>query len=251
MGRKRGIWIAVACVVAFVGCAGGTGADPLAEQGLDRQSEASPKFDPEHSVAVRWTFDEAEGPGLPAGWKAEGTNQRGEVASWVVRAQAGAPSQPNVLALTDVQEGWGGTFNLCWTDAVTFEDGVIEVKVKAGTGREDQGGGPIWRVQDKDNYYIARWNPLEDNFRLYSVAKSRRKTLASAQVKVDPSLWHTIRIEQSGDEIRAYFDHEALPPVHDTTFTTGGGVGVWSKADAATAFDSLELKVPSGPAGSR
>ena len=33
--------------------------------------------------------------------------------------------------------------------------GSNDVKVKAGTGREDQGGGPIWRVLDKDNYYIV------------------------------------------------------------------------------------------------
>lgn len=164
------------------------------------------------------------------------------MATWVVKADANAPSKPNVLALTDTKESSGGTFNLCWTDRVKFKDGVIEVKVKAGTGREDQGGGPIWRVQDKDNYYIARWNPLEDNFRLYYVKDGSRKMLETASVKADPAKWHTIRIEQKGDEIECYFDGDELLKAWDKTFSGAGGVGLWTKADAVTEFDDLEVE---------
>ena len=35
----------------------------------------------------------------------------------------------------------------------------------------DQGGGPVWRYQDANNYYIARMNPLEDNYRVYKVVE--------------------------------------------------------------------------------
>jgi hypothetical protein len=77
---------------------------------------------------------------------------------------------------------------------ITFKDGAIEVSFKALEGVEDQGGGPIWRVQDASNYYIARANPLESNFRLYYVKNSKRKTLDSAKVKVPANRWHTIMI---------------------------------------------------------
>ena len=190
--------------------------------------------------ASKWYFD--SDTDLPSSWKAEGTNQRGPVATWAIKADASAPSKPNVLALTDTKEGRGSTFNLFWTDRVKFTDGVIEVMVKAGTGREDQGGGPIWRVQDNDNYYIARWNPLEDNFRVYLVTNGSRKTLDSATVKADPAKWHTIRIEHSADEIRCYFDGEELLKAHDQTFPGAGGVGVWTKADAVTQFDDLRVR---------
>ncbi|GMV83288.1 MAG: hypothetical protein AMXMBFR7_44720 [Planctomycetota bacterium] len=195
-----------------------------------------------HGTRTRkWPFDDDTVGRLPEGWKAEGTNQRGPVATWMVKADESVASKPNVLALTDTREGSGGTFNLCWSDRVKFQDGVIEVKVKAGTGRVDQGGGPVWRVQDKDNYYVARWNPLEDNFRLYYVKDGRRVQLDSADVDADPAGWHTIRIEQKEDEIKCSLDGKELLKSQDKTFQEAGGVGLWTKADAATSFDDLTI----------
>ena len=188
---------------------------------------------------MQWSFDDVPVGQLPEGWSVEGTNQRGPVASWVVRTREGAPSRPNVFALTDPKDGASATFNLSWTDRVRFADGVVEVKVHANSGREDQGGGPIWRVQDKDNYYIVRWNPLENNFRLYLVKDGDRKMLKSANVEADAAAWHTVRIEHTGDDILCAFDDEVLLRARDQTFQTPGGVGLWTKADAATAFDDL------------
>ena len=109
-------------------------------------------------------------------------------------------------------------------------------------GVVDQGGGLIWRVKDHDNYYIARWNPLEDNFRVYYVKEGRRVQLDSANVKADPTKWHTIKIEQRGDAIACYLDEEKLLALKDKTFAEAGGVGLWTKADAATAFDDLVIR---------
>ncbi|MGE0337264.1 MAG: DUF1259 domain-containing protein [Gammaproteobacteria bacterium] len=187
----------------------------------------------------RWDFDDVEIGAIPDGWRIEGTNQRGALAEWSVQARSDAPSSPNALVLSDPKDNTGSTFNLSWTDTVELSDGVIEVSVKADSGREDQGGGPIWRVQDKDNYYIARWNPLEDNFRLYTVKQGSRKMIESAKVEVDPKAWHQIRVEHHGDEIRCFFDGRALFTARDSTFSEPGGVGVWTKADAATSFDDF------------
>ncbi len=187
----------------------------------------------------RWTFDDVSTGRLPEGWTAEATNPRGPVATWAVETDPSAPSPPKVLALTDTGQSRGNTYNLLWTRQARFKDGVIELKLKARAGREDQGGGPIWRVQDQDNYYIARWNPLEDNFRFYTVVDGRRRMLAGTQVRADPSKWHSIRISHKGDEIRCEFDGKALKTVHDDTFPAAGGVGVWTKADAKTAFDDM------------
>lgn len=246
------VGILAVLVLAFAGAACGTGEGR--EAGLERDGQATltqegREAGEEHEDqeaeedARRWDFDDVATGTLPEGWRAEATNPRGPVASWSVRADPGAPSKPNVLALTDTKESSGSTFNLLWTDAVRFRDGEIGVKVRAGTGREDQGGGPIWRVRDRDNYYIARWNPLEDNFRLYYVKDGRRVMRKTATVRADPAAWHTIEIEHGGDGIECYFDGKLVLQTRDETFPEAGGVGVWTKADAASLFDDFELEV--------
>ncbi len=150
-----------------------------------------------------------------------------------MQIDASAVSSDHVLALPRVPRFRSGTFNLCWTDGVRVRNGEITVKVKARTGDVDRGGGPIWQVQDANNYYIARWNPLEDNLRIYYVKNGRRVQLASADVEADPAQWHTIAIEHEGDEIACSFDGRQLLTVKDTTIGREGGVGVWTKAAAA------------------
>jgi len=197
--------------------------------------------EPEERARSSWHFDDVILGKLPEGWKAEESDQRGPVAAWAVEADPSAPSQPNVLALVDTKQSRGESFNLLWTDRVEFKDGAIEVKVKAGSGREDQGGGPIWRVRDRNNYYVTRWNPLEDNFRIHYVKNGRRVQLGSAKVKANPARWHTIRIEQMGSEIECWLDGVLLLKVEDKTFPGSGGVGLWTRADAASLFDDVSV----------
>ncbi len=191
------------------------------------------------SSTERWNFDDVAAGTLPSGWKAEQTNPSGQGAQWSVRQDPRAPSGSQVLALTNPRGASGGTFNLAWTDGVSFQDGRVEVKVKSGTGREDQGGGPVWRVQDKDNYYIARWNPLEDNFRLYYVRDGRRRQLKSATVDLAAEEWHTVAVDHRGNRITAYLNGRRIFETTDSTFSQAGGIGVWTKADAATSFDDV------------
>ncbi len=186
-------------------------------------------------------FDSDADGRLPAGWTAEGTNQQGPVATWQVTADATAPSGPNVLALSRTNHDSGGTFNICWTDELRFKDGEIEVKFKAVSGQEDQGGGILWRARDNDNYYVARCNPLEENVRVYYVKDGARKQLASAKVTIPAGEWHILKIEHAGDHIGCSLDGRKYLDVRDTTFVAEGGIGLWTKADAVTSFDDLKI----------
>ena len=113
------------------------------------------------------------------------------------------------------------------------------MKFRANSGKDDQGGGLIWHVKDNNNYMVARMNPLEDNFRLYYVKDGARKQLATATVKVAAGTWHTMRIEQEGDTIRCFLDGVKHLETKDAHIQGDGGVGVWTKADAASSFDDL------------
>ena len=194
------------------------------------------------SGATVLAFDQETAGALPSGWKAEGTNQKGPVATWKVIADATAPSKPNVLSLTSPNHDSSGTFNICWTDRVRFKEGRIEVSLKPNAGKEDQGGGPIWRVQDKDDYYICRANPLESNFRVYYVQSGSRHQLASANVSISSGQWHTIAIEHRGEHIACWLDGSKLLDATDEHLPSAGGVGVWTKSDAASSFDDLKIQ---------
>jgi hypothetical protein len=207
--------------LAFTACAGaGGGAEPLA-----------------------WTFDGPLGA-PPAGWRVETTNpaEQGAHARWEIRAAADAPSPPACLALVDARGGTGQAYNLCWTPDVARADVDLEVAVRKGGGAEDAGGGPAWRIASAGDYYLARWNPLEYNLRLYYVAGGKRVELASADVYADLDAWHRIRVTHVGAHVECAFDGRVLLRVDDATHAAAGGVGVWTKADATTSFDDLRLR---------
>src|SRR5207248_9259858 len=53
-------------------------------------------------------------------------------------------------------------------------DLTLPTPFKPISGKDDQAGGLIFRVQDKDNYYILRANALEDNVNFYIYRAGRR-----------------------------------------------------------------------------
>lgn len=188
-----------------------------------------------------WNFEDAQVGQIPAGWKAGATHQKGPFATWEVVSDLDNGKKAKVLGMTRANHDFSGTLNLCWTDGIKFKEGEIEVRFKAIKGASDQGGGPIWRVQDKDNYYIARANPLEGNFRVYYVRNGSRETLGSASVDIPAQKWHTIKIMHNGDHIEGYLNGVKYLDVKDSTFQEAGGIGLWTKADAVTYFDDLSV----------
>lgn len=188
-------------------------------------------------------FDNVALGKIPDTWKIDATNSFGSLPIWKVINDTTAPSGNHVLAMTNSNHASGNTFNICWTNKIHFFDGEIQVKFKAVSGKEDQGGGIIWRVQDEDNYYIARFNPLEDNFRLYYVDDGLRKTLASTQIVLDSNKWNLLKITQHENFFKAYINDKLLLKGSDDFLMKSGGVGVWTKADAVTSFDDFSVKL--------
>lgn len=178
-----------------------------------------------------WNFD-ADKPGsVPEGFTAA-------VGDWKIVADPSAPSKPNVLA--QAARNSGSAFNLILANETISEKVDISVKMKAVGGKEDQGGGLVWRARDSNNYYVARYNPLEDNYRVYKVEKGHRTQLQSADIKHSES-WHTLRVTMEGDHIQCYYDGTKYLDVIDSTFRGAGKIGLWSKADAQSYFDDLTI----------
>jgi hypothetical protein len=178
---------------------------------------------------------------LPRGWKAEHTG-KGEGSVWKVVADESAPSGHGAV-LAQTAESPNAFFNVCVLENSHFKDLELQVEFKAVRGKNDQGGGLVWRYRDHDNYYLARMNPLEENFRVYRVVAGKRKQLQSREgLKAKSDEWHTIKIDMEKDHIRCYFDGAKMLDVKDETFKDGGKIGLWSKSDAQTYFDRLEVR---------
>lgn len=159
-----------------------------------------------------------------------------EIGDWKVVADTTAPSQPNVLA--QLAKSSGSTFNLALITDTNYKDADITVKIRAIAGRNDQGGGLVWRAKGTKNYYIARYNPLEDNYRVYKVENGKRTQFQSTDIK-HTSGWHTLRVTMTGDHIECYYDGKKYLDVKDNTFREAGKIGLWTKADAQSYFDDL------------
>ena len=188
----------------------------------------------------RFRFNKDDLDKLPASWRAAQTGKGKSV--WKVVEDETAPSKTGyVLAQSTANPN--ALFNLCVADEPSLKDIEASVAFKAVKGEKDQGGGIVWRYQDANNYYVARMNPLEDNFRVYKVVGGKRsKEFQSADVKVSTGEWHTLKIQHVGDHIECFLDGKKHLDVTDDTITKAGKVGLWTKADAQTYFDDLKVK---------
>jgi len=228
--------LVIAGVMVLTGCETfqGTATSPQTGDSIT----AAPKLKPGRTK--KWTFDKEAVGKLAVGWECRETKPSKGLATWQVVADKKAASAPNVFALTKT-ESERKTFNLAIFNQVACKDLDLTVKVKGNTGKIDQGGGPIWRCQNANNYYVCRINPLEDNYRVYKVINGSRKKLASANVDLEAGKWYTLRVTMAGDQITCYLDGEKLLEAGDGALPEAGKIGLWTKADAASAFDDLEV----------
>src|SRR5262245_12234381 len=138
-----------------------------------------------------------------------------------------------------VQHATDNEFNVIVAPGGPYDDVCISVRFKPMSGREDASGGIVFRFAE-GRYYMIRANALEDNFRLYYYDQGRRM-LTTAPVK-PPTLgqWHALQISAKRDRLQGWLDDKQLIDHRDSRFTVGR-IGLWTKADSITAFDSLTV----------
>nr|WP_301542795.1 family 16 glycoside hydrolase [Cupriavidus basilensis] len=179
-------------------------------------------------------FNQDKQGALPAGWVA-GVTGRG-TPKWTVETDPSAQNGANVL-----KQSGSGDFPWCVKEDVSIADGFVEAKFKPVSGREDQAGGVVWRWKDGDNYYVARANALENNVSLYYTTGGRRHTIQYQEAPVAARVWHTLHVDFVGNRIQVALDGKRYIDVADDHISGAGRVGVWTKADSVTLFDSVSF----------
>ncbi len=183
-----------------------------------------------------FNFENYAEDNIPAGWTAALTG-KGKMCQWRIVNDNGN----HVLAQTS-SEPPDYRFNIITNNNLIRKEVEMSVRFKAVKGLGDMGGGPVWRYVDKNNYYVARANPLEDNYRVYKVVNGNRIQLKSATIHMKSGTWYTLKVVMKGINIKCYFDNKLQYQTIDGTFTKAGKVGLWTKSDAVTYFDDFDVK---------
>lgn len=192
------------------------------------------------SPALVWNFDREQPGTLPSEFSI-GTLFDGRPAGdWQVLATDRAKSPPHVLAQL-MGKGAEHAYKLVLIKEIIASDLNLKVSLLPIQGRADMGGGLIWRAADDRNYYLARANPLEQNIRVYRVVKGVRHLLENFNQTIDLRRWHTLRVTHQGCHVNIFFDDKQILDLCDKTFHAGM-IGLWTKSDAVTYFDDLQLQ---------
>jgi hypothetical protein len=214
---KKTSFLVFVVFLLFVTCKSDTKSQPVES-----------KFEP-NGADTTVAFDGEDTGKLPATWSQE-------TGKW----ETSADGANTVLKMLSSD---GSSFNIAVMKGLYYKNLQVEARVKAISGNEDQGGGLVWRYLDKNNYYIIRANPLENNIRLYKVVDGRRKQMESKEITIQTGEWFTIKVVVNNNKIDCYYNGEEVFNSSDDTFPGGGSVGFWSKADAVSLFDDLTIKV--------
>ena len=187
------------------------------------------------ALAQTVNFDSFTSGAPPPGWTATKTGSGNP--KWTVERDDSAPSKPNVL-----KQSGQATYPVCIKDDTSLKDGFVEVKFKPISGKEDQAGGIVVRLIDRNNYYLARANALENNVHFFRVVRGNRQELAGANTRVASGSWHTLTLRAEGNRFTVSLDGKQLFTHTDRTFNAPGKVALWTKADSVTLFDWIDVK---------
>jgi hypothetical protein len=121
-------------------------------------------------------------------------------------------------------------------------DVYVSTRFMTISGKIDQAAGVFVRFRSVDDYYAARANVLENNVKLYRVAAGRREMIGCMEINVSRQEWHTLGIAAREHRLTVFFDDRELFVATDRRFPgPHGKVGLWTKADSMTWFESLTI----------
>jgi len=166
-----------------------------------------------------------------------------------------APLSPNapkvgqraVLAQT-AQDATDEHFPILMFNDESFGDFTLTTRFKMVSGVAEQMAGVAFRIQDEKNYYVIRASALGNSFRFYKVVGGQRSAPIGPEVQIPKGVWHELKIECKGNQIRSALNgQELIPALTDTSFSAGK-IGFWTKSDSVSYFVSTKMDyVPRTP----
>ena len=133
-----------------------------------------------------------------------------------------------------------------------YTDFTLKTRFKIVSGLTEEMAGVAFRIQDEKNFYVVRASALGNTFYFYKFEKGFRTPPIGNNMEIKKDVWHDLTIECTGTDIHILLDgKEAMPMLHDQTFTSGK-IGYWTKSDSISYFTDTRVNyVPKEPFAQR
>lgn len=112
-------------------------------------------------------------------------------------------------------------------DRALYRDVTVVTHFKPYKGKNDFGGGILFRYQNPDNYYCLRYNRGTNNLRFYKSIRGDRARFANRTLHLKKKdFWHELKLVSRGDLLQAYLDEKLIFSREDELIKEGK-VGLW------------------------
>lgn len=234
--------IAVLLTGPVSGCA--RSADPQVQP---YNADVAEQHKKELAAATAYDFESDKAGEVPTGF-VEALTAGGGPVKWNVVEAGDTPSGKKAVAQLS-NDDTNTRYPLLILDKFTAKDVVVSVRFKPVSGKVDQAAGIVWRLQDKDNYFVVRANALENNVVAYKTVNGKRSSIGvkgdtgsyGVKAEVPSNKWSTLRVRMVGNLAEIYLNDKKLFEVENDALTDAGKVGLWTKADSVIQFDDLKV----------
>jgi hypothetical protein len=166
---------------------------------------------------------------------------------WEIERDDAAASPPNVYRQT--RRFGASDAPRTIVSRVAFEELHARVKCRLESGDESASCGIMFHVEDVDHYFVAYADAALARLVLAEMRDGKESVLACVPASIDRGAWHSLSVTTprpyDGQRIRVSWDGAELitadyPGGEFDGSRRGGRIGLWTHADAITAFDDLE-----------
>jgi 3-keto-disaccharide hydrolase len=178
------------------------------------------------------------GQGKPGDWQVV----LDEVAPKLAPLTAGVTNNARQHVLAQLsRDSTDEHFPLLVYEDETYGDFSFTTQFKTVKGVAEQMAGIAFRIQNETNYYVVRASSLGNTFRFYKVVNGQRGQLIGVDVPVAAGVWHELKVECKGNEIRCSLNGDQLiPTITDSSFGLGK-IGFWTKSDSVSFFTGSKI----------
>jgi len=126
-----------------------------------------------------------------------------------------------------------------------MSDGEVRVQIQTLSGRIDAAAGLAFGIQNIGNYFVWRFNALEQNAILFQFVNDKRIKLAEVSCPAQLGDWLELRITVHGNRVTANVSDFARID-YTSPHSVEGYLGLWTKADSKSLFTRLIAETETG-----